>query len=149
MTNKQILVLNKIVEITDALTEVAFAGLYPEAIRSIGQRYPAVIVRDGDEDAPQYNAGQQVIYNYAVDVILHHEQRLGITRIEDVLAVQNKIITAVITDLSLSGLVHNITGHSVTKGENQSVLPDTGAGFQGEITARVITFNLQISDTRS
>ena len=74
MTNKQILVLNKIVEITDAITEVAFAGLYPEAIRSIGQRYPAVIVRDGDEDAPQYNAGQQVIYNYAVDVILHPQR---------------------------------------------------------------------------
>jgi len=149
MTNKQILVLNEVVRICKAISGINFAGLYPEAIWNTGQRFPAVIVRDGDEDAPNYNVGQEVIYDYAVDVILHVELIPGTTRIANVLDLENKIITAVITDLSLGGLAHNITGHRVSKGDNQDVLLDTSSGYQGEITARVITFNMQIKDTRS
>ena len=149
MTNKQILVLNEVVRLCKAISGINYAGLYPDAIWNTGQRFPACIVRDGDENAPNYNSGQQVIYDFYVDVILHVEIRPGATRIADVLDLQNKVITAVITDLSLSGLVYNITGHSVSKGENQNVLSDTSSGYQGEIAARVITFNMQIEDTRS
>jgi len=149
MTDKQILVLNKIVDLCKAVSGVNYAALYPDGIANTGQRFPACIVRDGDENAANYNTGQQVIYDYAVDIILHVEIRPGITRIQDVLSLQNKIITAVITDLSLSNLVHNVVGHSVSKGDNQETLLDSSSGYQGEITARVITFNLQIKDTRS
>jgi hypothetical protein len=149
MTDKQILVLNKLVDLAKGVTGINYAGLYPEAVGKIGQRFPAVIVRDGDESAAQYHAGQEVIYDYSVDVILHVEIRLGVTRIADVLSLQNDLITAIITDLSLAGLVYNITGHSVSKGDDANVLADTASGYQGEITARAITFNFQIQDTRS
>jgi hypothetical protein len=148
MTNKQILVLNKIADVIRAIPGIAYVGLYPEAVGKIGQRYPAVIIMDSDESAPAYNAGQEVIYDYQIDCILHTELRLGITRIADVLDLQNKIITAIITDLSLANYVHNITGHSVSKGETHNVLNDTASGYQGEITTRTITFNVQIRDTR-
>lgn len=149
MTNKQILVLNEIVRLCKAISGINFAGLYPDAIWNTGQRFPACIIRDGDEDANNYNTGQEVIYDFSVDIILHVEIRPGATRIADVLDLQNKIVTAVITDLSLGGYAHNITGHAVSKGENQDVLLDTSSGYQGEIAARVITFNMQIKDTRS
>ena len=149
MTDKQILLLNKIVETCKGISGVKYSALYPDGISKTGQRFPACIVRDGDENASQYDTGQRVIYDYAVDVILHTEIRLGVTRIADILSLQNSIVTAIITDLSLSGLVHNITGHSVSKGDSQDVLLDSGSGYQGEISARTITFNMQIKDTRS
>ena len=148
MTNKQILVLNKIVELCKGISGINYAGLYPEAVGKIGQRFPACIVMDGDEDAPQYDAGQKVRYDYTVSVILHHEIRLGITRIADILDLQNKIITAVATDLSIDGTAHVLKGHSVNVGSSQNVLADTASGYQGEITARTINFIIQIYDNR-
>ena len=149
MINKQILVLNELVRIAKSISGVNYAGLYPEAVANIGQRFPAIIVKDGDESAPNYETGQRVVYDYSVDCLLHVEIRRGVTRIKDILDLQNEFITAVITDLTLGGYVYNITGHSVSKGTAESVLTDTSSGYQGEITVHNITFNFQISDTRS
>ena len=148
MTNKQILVLNKITELCRAIPGIAYAGLYPEAIGKIGQRFPACIIMDGNEDNSNYDLGQTVRYDYTVSVILHHEVRLGVTRIADILDLQNKIITAVATDLSIDGTVHCLVGHSVEKGSSLNVLADTASGYQGEISARTINFTIQIYDSR-
>ena len=147
MTDKQILVLNKIVETCQAVTGIVYAGLYPDNKHDIGQNFPAVLVEDGNESAPTYNAGQEVIYDYQVTIRLYHELRLT-NRIQDILSLQNKLLTAIITDLSLSGLVQIITGHSVDKGISYDDLPEGGAGYQSEITARNININMKIKDTR-
>lgn len=149
MTNKQILVLNRLAALAKAVTGINYVGIYPEGIEKIGQRFPAVILRDGDEEAPNYDAGQQIRYTYNVDLFLHHEIRVGTTRIKDILDLQTALITAIITDLSLARSDVAVLGHSVSKGENQNLLGDTSSGYQGEIAVRVITFNLLIIDTRS
>ena len=149
MTNKQILVLNRLAAIAKAVTGINYVGIYPEGIGMIGQKFPAVVIRDGDEEAPNYDAGQQIRYTYNVDLYLHHETRLGITRIKDILDLQTALITAIITDLTLTNTVAAVLGHSVSKGDNQNILLDTASGYQGEIAVRVITFNLLIIDTRS
>lgn len=149
MTNKQILVLNHLAELAKAVDGINYVGIYPEGVNLIGQRFPAVVIRDGDEDAANYDCGQQVRYTYQVDMFLHHEIRLGVTRIEDILDLQNALITAVITDLGLARADVVVIGHAVSKGENQNLLSDTASGYQGEIAVRVITFTLLIIDTRS
>lgn len=149
MTNKQILVLNEMVRIAENVAGVTFAGLYPDSMQDIGQRFPAVIVRDGNEDAPAFSTGQNVHYTYTPDVIVIHEVNTFTTRIADILSLQNEIVTKLITDLSMSGLVHNVNGYSVSKGTDQDILAEASAGYQGEISVSVITLNLTIKDTRS
>lgn len=149
MTDKQILVLNKIVETAKAVTGIAFVGLYPDALAQIGQRFPAVVVYDGNEDAPNYDTGQQVRYEYTVELALYHEVNGFKNRIQDVLSLQNKLITSVITDLTLSGTVLAVLGHSVDKGYFQGTeLADIG-GYQGEVSKRLIKLRLQIKDSRN
>ena len=149
MTNKQILVLNKIVDLCKSISGIGFVGLYPEGIKSVGQRYPAVVVMDGDEDNANYNAGQQVIYDYIVEVYLHHEIKIGVSRIADILDLQNKIITKVCSDLNVNGTAHNVKSHRVEKGLVQNMLTDNAPGYQGEIGVRKIVFVISIKDTRS
>lgn len=149
MTNKQIAVLDKIVEIAQAVTGIAFAGLYPDSVNNVGQNFPAVIVRDGNEDASRYAAGREVYYTYTPEVMLITEVNTFNTRIGDILALQNALVTAIITDLSLSGLVHNIQGHRVTKGTDQDILATATSGYQGELSVHTIQFDLLIKDTRS
>jgi len=149
MTDKQILVLNRVLAVAKATTGIVFAGLYPDALQQIGQQFPAVVVYDGNEDAPNYDTGQQVRYEYIVEVALYHEVNGFKNRIQDVLSLQNKLVTAIITDLTLSGTVNAVLGHSVDKGYFQgSELADIG-GYQGEVSKRLIRFRLQIKDSRS
>ena len=149
MTNKQILVLNKLVEIAQGVSGVTFAGLYPDAIGSVGQRFPAVIVKDGNETEATYQTGRACDYNYQPELYIHHEITNFTTRIADILALQNAILTAIIGDLSLAGLVDNIVGHEVIKGDSQNSLINTESGYQGEMTVHIIRLNMIINDTRS
>lgn len=149
MTNKQILVLNKIVDIAKGIDGIAFAGLYPDALGSVGQKFPAVIVRDGNESAPNYDAGGRVRYEYLVDVILMQEVNKFNTRIESLLDTQNKIVTAIISDLKIAGTVLAVIGHAIDKGTDQDTLLEYSGGYQGELSSRVITFTIQMLDSRS
>lgn len=149
MTNKQILVLNKLVEIAQGVAGVAFAGLYPDAISSVGQRFPAVIVKDGNEIEATYQTGRACDYTYQPELYIHHEITSFITRIADILALQNAILTAIIGDLSLVGLVDVLVGHEVIKGDSQNSLINTESGYQGEMTVHIIRLNMIINDTRS
>ena len=149
MINKQIIVLEKIKEIAESVAGIQYAGLYPDAIGNIGQRFPAVVIKDGNEDANRYNTGQTVMYEYNPQILLIHEVNGFNTRIRDILNLQAALITALITDLTLGGTVHNIQGHSIEKGTNQDILTEMAAGYQGEITVNTITLNTIIMDTRS
>jgi len=146
MTNKQFLILSKAMDIIKSVASVYYVGYYPDNVYSIGQQYPACILRDGDESDVDVLSGNTMTYAYSFDIILHHELNQNL-RIEDVLSVQNDIVSAIYGGLeSATGCVA-ITGHSVVKGDVQDAV--LGAGYQNEITSRIITFNLSVHDTRS
>ena len=149
MTDKQITVLNKLVDIAASVDGIMFAGLYPDDMQNIGQRFPAVIVKDGNEDAPNYSTGQAVHYSYMPEILLITEVNTFNTRIRDILALQNKLVTALIADLTISGTVHNVNGHAIEKGVDQDLLSEFSAGFQGELSVHKITLNTTIKDSRS
>jgi hypothetical protein len=150
MTNLQYLVLLKLKEKLQAISGLNFVGIYPDDLDKIGQRFPAAMIKDSDEDIPQFNAGKQVRIAYTVKVIIYHELRLGYARIKDVLDLQIAVVNAVTSGLmTLDGTVTQCNGYSVAKGDLTPAPLADGSGYSGEVTQREIVFTFTLYDNRS
>jgi len=150
MTNKQYLVIQAAKTALQAITGIKFVGIYPDDYDKIGQRFPAIMIKDSDEDVPEFHAGKQVRINYQLTCILYHETRAGYTRINDILDLQTDILNAITSGLmDLDGTVTQCTGYRIPKGDLTPAPLADNSGYSGEVSQREFIFNFTIFDQRS
>jgi hypothetical protein len=141
MTNKQYLVIAQIITVLDAVSAIKYIGEYPDDLSKIGQRFPAVIIEDGNETFDIFSGNQ---YQDFMDVRLNlfTQVQIGKTKMKAMLDLQATINHALLADLTLAGTCIQIKPVSVEKSEMNNE--------QGQqISKRVMTYNIEIHDTRS
>jgi hypothetical protein len=143
----QYTILQTIKTICESVAGVAFVDFYPDAKYRVGQRFPAVIIQDGDEGEKNLIPGGCIHYNYAVPIMIIHELR-STPRIEDILQLQKDIETAIYATLSLQSEPANILNISISKGGINEPLPFDLDGYDGEISQRTINLNLYVKEAR-
>ena len=146
MTNKQQAIIDKLIEIFTADSQIKYAGIYPDDVVTIGNRKPAVIVIDDDESDYKYK-GMSVEYSYNIGLLLVMDKVEG-NRIKDLLAMQNHIQTLIaINDNALASVgcswVHLI---SVDKGNLVSQQSEDSLGYLGSLSTRKINIQVGIND---
>lgn len=131
---------------TQIATSAKYYGYFPDDVNLIGNKYPAILVRDGDE-SDTLNTGtyieqdmQVVIYLYVTDIV---------DRIKNTLALQRKITDACMKDLTVGGTAILIEPSIIEKGEYSEIADKFNAGFYPNLTVRKLYFNVKIYDTRS
>lgn len=140
MTNKQYPVISALKTLIQAISGIYFVGEYPDDLSKIGQRFPAVILEDGNETYDVFPGNQYKCFmEVRVNLFVHMQQ--GQTKIKSLTDLQADINDAVLADLTVTSTCVNITLTEVRKDE---VTNEAGE----QIARRVITYLVEIHDTR-
>ena len=131
---------------TEVGVSAKYYGYFPEGVQLIGNKYPAILLRDGDEET-ELNFGTRikrgsiiVIYQYTNDII---------DRIKNALTLQRKITDACLKDLTINNTAVLIEPLTIEKGEYSETPDKFNAGIYPNLTVRKSYYNVLIYDTRS
>jgi hypothetical protein len=140
MTNKQYLCILDIQGTIQAITSIQYVGLYPDDLSLIGQRFPAVIIEDGDETY-DIVAGNVYHCDMVVKVHLYIHLNTNTTKMKSMLDYQALINDAVLEDLTLGGNAVNI---KLTEVEKETIENEPGV----QLSHRILKYTVEIHDTR-
>lgn len=148
MTNKVWNMLSGLKSIleTELDTDVKYYGYFPDNVQMIGNKFPAILISDGDESRGMIT-GTQIEQMVSVAIYLYTND--VVDRIENALQLERKITDACLKDLTIGGTAILIEPAEIDKG-GYSANPDKySVGYYPNLTVRKLNFNVLIYDTRS
>lgn len=107
MTNKQYSAIQYIITKLKTIPAIRFVGEFPDDISKIGQRFPAIIIEDGNES---YELKPGMVYWNTLEIALTLYIHLGNTKtkMQDTYILQQSVNDMVLADLQLGGYARNI-----------------------------------------
>ena len=145
MTNKQIAVIRQIKAVLKADSTFKYVGEYPDNVKNIGQNYPCVLVGEGDEEITT-NSGRRTTDFMDISVWLYSD--VAVSRINNILEYQSKIMDLVLDDQSLAETCVQIEPVGVEKGDYAPDIDLYNPGYYEPVTVRKINFTVRIDDVR-
>ncbi len=144
MTNKTSIIISALK--TRLLSAGLFVLRYPDDLKSVGNRYPVVFIREGDKSF-EPTRGNRYEYTQTLTLILAGAYTQN--RMSQMNTLQKKVYDAILQDPSLGGLVMNVNPTATNTGE---VIRDTGvlgyAGHNEAVAYREIVLNILVQDAR-
>jgi len=132
--------LNAIISDTEVFPYIQYVSYFPDSVQLIGNKYPAVLLRDGDEDMNLPSSGRRIEQNQTVVAYLY--TNYVVDRIENALQLQRIVIDALISDLTVGGNAIMISPVSIEKGDYSANPDKYNAGYYPNLTVRKIYFNI-------
>jgi hypothetical protein len=145
MQDKQWIILEKIQDLIQEISDFKFVAFYPDDVQFLGNKFPAVLISDGQENF-EIRTGGLFESEYIVSLYLYHN--VNINRIETILSLQNKIIGKLQDSLTNESTAVLIEVESVEKGDYSSVVDKFNVGWYPNLTVRKINFKLMVCYSR-
>jgi hypothetical protein len=145
MTDKQIIVLRKVIALLKADSTFKFVGWFPDDLNKGGQNYPYLLIRDGNEDVTT-SSGSRTDTLMIIEVWLY--TNINVNRIDAVLTIQNKISTILLKNQSLYNTCVQIEPVFIDKGGDSEDIDLRAPGYYYPVTVRRLDFTVQIYDER-
>jgi len=148
MTDQEYLMLEELKSIIklELDSDIGAVGWFPDNVSQIGNKYPACMICDGDEEF-LLGTGTRIENSIFVEAYIYDNK--VVDRIKKILSFQRKIIDACQKDLTVGGKAILIEALTVEKGEYEEKLDMYLPGFYPNLTVRKITFRVLLYDTRS
>jgi len=124
-------------------------GEYPFDVNNVGQKYPAVLIEDGDEALADVQRNGSVTINWIVSCWLYTQ--INQTRIATILDYQVAIEDAILDSsvrLALGNKMECVNLLNVEKGERQETLDTYNVGYDSNISIRKINFEVTVTTLR-
>lgn len=124
-----------------SVTSLKGVGVYPDEYKNIvPTKLPYVLLQVGNAST-QFRSGRR---NYnRVFINLYLFIGTAVDRMKTILELQDIVINKIITDMQYDGLVSNIFGYTVQTGDITDFISPTTTGYNGAMSARKITFDVQ------
>ena len=132
-------------EINDRLSDISnlkYVGYYPDDYKTVASfiNLPSALIFNGD-GSTQFRSGRRNYNRVYISVFLYTD--FSISRVEQVLSIQDEVILAVISDIQYGTLVSNIWGYTVQVGDITDLISPSTTGMNGNMTVRKITFDFE------
>jgi hypothetical protein len=147
MTDQQFICLEEIKSILSGLSSIKYVGYFPDDIKMIGNKFPAVLIRDGDTeyDLPVTNKGISIV----MQVVIYLYANYNVGRLENLLELERLILDEILFDITLNGKAIMVKPVAVEKGEYSETVSKYEAGYYPNLSVRKIYLEITIYDTRS
>lgn len=144
MTNKTKYIIESFVKQL-GLQSFGYVGEYPYDIEGIGNKYPSVLVQEGDESIAEIIPNKSVKKELLVHCWLYTQ--INQSRTNTITDLQNTIEDtilddATLTDINISVKVDCIDWVMVEKGDYTKVLDKHNVGYTDNLSIRRITFSV-------
>ncbi len=134
-------ILTKVKDRIALVSGIKYVGFYPDDYKNVViTNMPACLVQNGNSTT-QFHAGRRNNNRMYISVMLYSDY--SVSRLEQVLQLQNDVIEAVIADIHYDSIVSNIFGYSVQVGDITDFLTPSTSGMNGNMTVRKITFDFE------
>ena len=145
MTNKQYVILARLKTTIESIGSSTFkyVGYYPFNIENIGNKYPAVLIQDGNESLADEQQNLSITKAYSISLWLY--QQINQDRIETLLDRQTDIEDAIMDDAVLTALSNNadcILWTGIEKGDYQPTLDKYSVGYSDNLSIRKINIDV-------
>lgn len=129
------------------LDDLRFTGFFPDAVHLIGNRFPAVLVEDGDHPEYHMESGRRVQYTYLFHLWLYHN--LVPQRVITLNELTDRLIQTVLGETGFDSAIRNLQVVAVEKGEVRNEPVDfLQPGMHDNLTIRCLSFSTLIEDQR-
>jgi len=126
---------------------IEYADYFPDSVQLIGNKYPAVLLRDGDEDLILPSSSLRIETDTIIVAYMYDNDIID--RIEKNLTLQRVVTDICLIDLTVGGNAIMISPVSVEKGDYGQEADKYNAGFYPNLTVRKIYFSVKNYDVRS
>ena len=136
-----------IISDTQVFPYIHLTGYFPDDVKNLGNRFPAVLLRDGDGEEDLPDSSRRIEQNMDIVAYLYTADQSD--RIEKALTLQRIVADNCLIDLTVGSNAIMISPLRVEKGDYSGTLDKYNAGFYPNLTVRKYYFNLMNYDTRS
>ncbi len=141
---------NKILDIlleikTIVKGDVSFVGFYPDDIQNIGNKYPAVLIRLGEENLCSAT-GRRITTTANVSLLVYTSA--GKNDIRGTTELNTALLGAMLTSINLNVKCKNIEPTGIIRGEYNDIPSRYGVGFSDNLTIESINFGITVDDER-